>query len=134
MEAYQVYSFDGRMPVYQYEQYGTQVDSHLTVTDILWPIRVYVFAINNNDENNNLFYGYVRIEDNIAEPQTPGCCGRNGELVEACCCLSYLCQQQNTSMPVRRIWDYMCGYYGIAIDCKVLKFLRDIRENYVTPI
>ena len=144
MDEYQVYTFDTRIPVYQYDQYATQVNRRLTVTDILSNMyeykqsnRVYCFEINFLENNMHLFYRRVRVQDNIALSQTPGCWSddpyRIGAISPGCCCLSYLCQQQNTSTPLRRIWDYMCGYYGITIDCKVLNFLREIREN-VTPI
>jgi hypothetical protein len=139
MDEYEVYTFDTRMPVYQYDQYATQVNRRLTVTDILSKMyeykqsdRVYCFEMYFLKNNMRLTYGRVRVQNNIALSQTPGCCWSDDPcriISPGCCVLSYLCQQQNTSTSTRRIWDYMCGYYGITIDCKVLQFLREIREN-----
>ena len=141
------------IPVYQYGQYATQVNSCLTVTDILTNVyetkqtcRVYCFEMSFLKNYTHLTYGRVRVQNNIAISQTPGCCCGPCMLSDGtvynidplsvssgCCVLSYLCLQQNTDTSPRRIWDYMCGYYGINIDCKVLQFLYEIREN-VTPI
>ena len=147
MDDFQVYTFDGRIPVYQYGGFATRVDRVLTVYGI-WSDNSQVF---NNDQVFNFEmaflkknirqpYGRVRVVRNIAVAQTPGCCCGpcmlsdgsvfNPPVVEqGCCVLSYLCMQQNTVTPTRRIWDYVCGYYGINIDGKVLQFLNEIREN-----
>jgi hypothetical protein len=148
MDDYQVYTFDARLPVYQYGGCATRVDRCLTVTDIFTNVdetgqtqRVYCFETAFLKNGIRLPYGRVRVQNNIAVSQMPGCCCGSCSLLNdesldpsavdsGCCVLSYLCLQQNTGTPARRIWDYMCGYYGINIDCEVLQFLYEIREKW----
>ena len=149
MDDYQVYTFDARLPVYQYGGCATRVDRCLTVTDIFTNVgetgqaqRVYCFEMGFLKNGIRLPYGRVRVQNNIAISQMPGCCCGSCSLFSddfvfdpsvvdlGCCILSYLCLQQNTGTPARRIWDYMCGYYGVNIDCEVLQFLYEIREKW----
>ena len=150
MDDYQVYTFDAHIPVFQYCGSAVQVDRRLTVFNIFTNVdetgqtqRFYCFEMAFLKNGIRIPYGRVRVQNNIAVSQMPGCCCGPCMLSDGsvfnfdplavdsgCCILSYLCLQQNTTTPARRIWDYMCGYYGIHIDSKVLHFLYEIREQW----